>query len=105
MKLNEYQQLAERTAPTHDNELLNYGLGITGEAGEVADLIKKSMFHGHKISKDEIAKELGDTLWYLSQIARLAGLTLEEVATKNIQKLAKRYPEGFSSEASINREE
>lgn len=105
MNLNEYQTLAERTATSHKHELLNYGLGIAGEAGEVADLIKKSMFHGHKISADEIAKELGDTLWYLAQIARLSGLTLEEVANVNLQKLQRRYPNGFSTEASINREE
>lgn len=105
MNLNEYQNLAGRTAASHENELVNYGLGIAGEAGEVADLIKKSVFHGHKISEDEIAKELGDVLWYLSNIARLAGLSLEEIATLNIAKLQKRYPEGFSTEASINRKE
>lgn len=105
MNLNEYQNLAGRTAAPHENELVNYGLGIAGEAGEVADLIKKSVFHGHKIPEDEIAKELGNVLWYLSNIARLAGLTLEEVATSNIAKLQKRYPEGFSTEASINRKD
>lgn len=105
MKLNEYQKIAERTANPHENELLNYGLGISEEAGEVSGLIKKASFHGHIIDQSEIAKELGDTLWYLSNIARLAGLTLEEVATTNIEKLRKRYPNGFSTEASINREE
>ncbi|SDM17828.1 nucleoside triphosphate pyrophosphohydrolase family protein [Bacillus sp. OK048] len=103
MKLNEYQEISARTANSHDFELANYGLGITGEAGEVADLIKKAVFHGHAIPKDAIKKELGDVLWYLSQIARLAGLTLEEVATGNIEKLMKRYPDGFSRERSVNR--
>lgn len=103
LNFNKYQQLAARTAISHENELLNYGLGIAGEAGEVADLIKKGLFHGHGISKDEIAKELGDTLWYISQIARLFDLSLEDVAQLNIKKLQKRYPEGFSEEASINR--
>lgn len=105
MKLNEYQELSSRTAAKHDNELINYGLGIAGEAGEVADLIKKSSFHGHSIDKAEVKKELGDVLWYLGQIARLTGLTLEEVAQGNIDKLMKRYPEGFSTERSINRDE
>jgi NTP pyrophosphatase (non-canonical NTP hydrolase) len=103
MKLNEYQDLSARTANSHDFELANYGLGIAGEAGEVADLVKKSVFHGHAIPKEEIKKELGDVLWYLSQLARLAGLTLEEVANANINKLMKRYPEGFSKDKSIHR--
>jgi NTP pyrophosphatase (non-canonical NTP hydrolase) len=105
MQLNEYQQMAARTAAKHDGELANYGLGIAGEAGEVADLIKKAVFHGHPIDKNVVKKELGDVLWYVSQIARLAGLTLDEVAAGNIDKLYKRYPKGFSSEASINRTE
>lgn len=103
MNLNEYQELAARTASRHDYELANYGLGIAGEAGEVADLIKKAVFHGHDIPKDEVKKELGDVLWYLSQIASLAGLTLDEVATGNIEKLMARYPDGFSKERSVNR--
>jgi len=100
MKLNEYQELSARTANTHANELTNYGLGIAGEAGEVADLIKKSQFHGHDVDHAEVRKELGDVLWYLSQIARVAGVSLEDVAVRNIEKLRARYPEGFSEEAS-----
>jgi len=103
MNFNEYQKYAARTANRHDGELLNYGLGLCGEAGEVAELIKKSQFHGHNISKDEIKSELGDVIWYLANIARLAGLTLDEVAEYNIEKLKKRYPDGFSEEASRNR--
>ena len=71
MNFNEYQELSKRTAAKHDNELINYGLGIAGESGEVADQIKKAMFHGHNIGKEEIKKELGDVLWYTSQIARI----------------------------------
>lgn len=103
MNMNMYQQMSARTANKHEGELANYALGIAGEAGEVADLIKKVVFHGHEMDKEKVKKELGDVMWYLSQIARLAGLTLEEVATANIEKLYKRYPNGFSSEASINR--
>ena len=105
MTLNDYQELSARTAAPHDNELANYGLGIAGEAGEVADLIKKAVFHGHEVGKEDVKKELGDVLWYASQIARLAGLTREEVAKVNIDKLMERYPDGFSTEASINRKE
>jgi NTP pyrophosphatase (non-canonical NTP hydrolase) len=105
MNLNEYQELASRTANEHDKELANYGLGITGEAGEVADIIKKHMFHGHDLDKQELLKELGDVLWYVSNIARISGLPFELVAQTNINKLKRRYPEGFSTERSVNRDE
>jgi NTP pyrophosphatase (non-canonical NTP hydrolase) len=105
MKLNEYQELSARTANKHDNEEVNYALGLTGEAGEYADMIKKQYFHGHEAQTEEKKKELGDLLWYVSQSARAAGLTLEEIAVGNIDKLKRRYPDGFSKEASINRGE
>lgn len=103
MNLNEYQELAKRTANPHENALINYGLGISEEAGEASGLIKKSSFHGHSIDRKDVKKELGDVLWYLSNIADIAGITLEEVATANIEKLRKRYPEGFSVKDSIKR--
>jgi NTP pyrophosphatase (non-canonical NTP hydrolase) len=103
MKLNEYQELASRTAHHHFNEKLNYALGLNGEAGEVADLIKKQVFHNHDINLADVAKELGDTLWYISNLARSYGFSLEGIAEMNIRKLQKRYPEGFSTEASVNR--
>ena len=87
MKFIDYEKESERTADPHEYELLNYGLGIAGEAGEVADLIKKYHFHGHDIPQDEIKKELGDVLWYLTRIAAHVGIGLEEVATANIKKL------------------
>lgn len=105
MNLNEYQELSSRTANNHEYALANFGLGIAGEAGEVADLIKKVVFHNHVIDKQNVCKELGDVLWYLSQIATLAGLTLDKVAETNVKKLKERYPEGFSTEKSINRKE
>lgn len=83
--------------------LLLYGL--TGEAGEVADLIKKHFGHGHELDLIKVNKELGDVLWYLSQLAEQFGLSLDDVAQANIDKLKKRYPDGFSEEASKNRRE
>lgn len=112
MKFKEYQELAERTANTksngmtvRDQRLTNFGLGISGEAGEVTDYIKKVVFHGHKLDKDIIKKELGDVMWYVATLATTVGLDLEEIAIANIEKLEQRYPEGFSSEKSINRED
>lgn len=105
--LNEYQELAERTAGRKDQRerFCNFGLGIAGEAGEVTDYLKKVLFHGHELDKDKLCKELGDVMWYVATIATTAGLTLEEVAIENIDKLRKRYPEGFEEVRSINREE
>ncbi|MEK3819669.1 nucleoside triphosphate pyrophosphohydrolase family protein [Cytobacillus sp. FSL W8-0315] len=106
MKLNEYQELAKRT---HNEDLpqpqalCNYALGITGEAGEVADHIKKGVFHGHEMNRHELAKELGDVMWYVANLANLAGFTLEQVATMNVTKLMKRFPNGFNSEDSKKR--
>lgn len=108
MKLNEYQELALRT---HNEELsqpqafCNYALGLTGEAGEVADHIKKGVFHGHEMNRHDIAKELGDVLWYAANLANLIGMSLEQVATMNVAKLMRRYPNGFDIEKSIHRVE
>ncbi|WP_258831468.1 nucleoside triphosphate pyrophosphohydrolase family protein [Peribacillus frigoritolerans] len=105
MNFNEYQQLSKRTMPgTYDGKALaNYALGLTGEAGECGDIIKKEVFHGHRRDPQAIKKELGDVLHYLSGLATMYGWSLEEVAMGNIEKLMKRYPSGFSKEASVQR--
>lgn len=84
-------------------EIAVWTLGLAGESGEVADMIKKHLGHGHPLDTMALAKELGDVLWYLSQICDYYDLNLEAIAVGNINKLNKRYPYGFSTEASINR--
>lgn len=84
-------------------ELLNGALGLTGEAGEVSDIIKKHIFHGHALNVAELVKELGDVCWYVSLLSYAVGYDLSEVMTRNIEKLKARYPEGFSETMSINR--
>ena len=106
MRLNDYQKLVMRTAKSADgkrNTLLNIGLGLTGEAGEVADLIKKNAFHGHGLDNSKLIEEAGDVLFYLAWLADTLDVTFEHIADNNIRKLQKRYPEGFSEERSINR--
>lgn len=113
MNINEYQKLAARTlidgegvTYTPQETMLQWtALGLAGEAGEVVDLIKKQVCHQHGIDADAIAKELGDVLWYIAAIASVLGLSLDEVADRNIEKLRKRYPSGFDYEASRDRVE
>lgn len=100
VNFEEYQTLASRTAQIHEQALTNYGLGISGEAGEVAELIKKYAFHGHTLDKANLTKELGDVLWYISQIAKWADIPMEQVASENIEKLKRRYPNGFVQDRS-----
>jgi NTP pyrophosphatase (non-canonical NTP hydrolase) len=106
--LNEYQADTLRTAQTPEDKnlaLAILGLGCAGEAGEVADYLKKVVGHGHELNVETVKKELGDVMWYVSVLADEVGLTLEDIAQANIDKLRKRYPDGFSSERSINRKE
>ena len=106
MKVNEYQFNALRTAnkKLSDAETLLDGLmGLTGEAGEAIDLLKKHLFQDHDLDIAHLEKELGDAAWYLAIASNALGLDLEEVFRTNIDKLKERYPEGFESERSIHR--
>jgi NTP pyrophosphatase (non-canonical NTP hydrolase) len=134
MTLNEYQGEALRTAPRdaaayprwlhplawdlsipaphpRDEALkqvdqLVWTLGLTGEAGEVADYLKKVRGHGHPLDPEKMKKELGDVLWYLAVLADSFGFTLNEVAQANVDKLRARYPNGFTiadSKAQVGR--
>ena len=109
MTINEYQTAALRTAQTDkfspDDLLLNSALGLCGESGEVADLVKKHRFQGHDLDFDHIAKELGDISWYLAVGAYAIGLDLETIFRMNIDKLKARYPDGFSTDRSLHRAE
>lgn len=101
--LNRYQLEALRTVGSSNLAIL--GLGIAGEAGEVADTIKKELGHGHgrDLTREKVARELGDVMWYVAVLANEYGYSLSEIAGMNIDKLKARYPEGFSAERSINR--
>lgn len=103
---SEYDQAVQRTAGSckdWDTQLMVLALGVAGEAGEVADLVKKFVGHNHPLVHSEVIKELGDVLWYVSALAAHCNSSLEEVASANIAKLKKRYPEGFSADASRDR--
>lgn len=83
---------------------LNGALGMCGESGEVADIIKKHIFQGHDLKVDKIREEAGDVLWYIAIICEALGITIEDLMEDNIRKLSARYPGGFSVDKSVNRE-
>lgn len=105
MQPNNYQTLAARTlidAPDAEYTgseimLVWNALGLAGEAGEVADTIKKVVFHRHALDRDELIKELGDVLWYVAALCTKLDVSMSEVMERNIAKLMKRYPNGYSS--------
>ncbi|KRM72567.1 nucleoside triphosphate pyrophosphohydrolase family protein [Lacticaseibacillus brantae] len=91
MELNDYQQLANRTLMGNEQVLTNLSLGLASESGEVIDLVKKYTFQGQDLDREILTRELGDALWYLSQIALWANIPFDEVGQMNIDSLAKRY--------------
>jgi NTP pyrophosphatase (non-canonical NTP hydrolase) len=105
MDFNEYQELSKRTMPKQYNRdaIANYAMGLSGEAGETTDLIKKELFHGHDRDAEKVKKEIGDVLHYASGLATMYGFSLEDAAITNIEKLRKRYPAGFNTQDSLKR--
>lgn len=103
---DEYQKKAMTTLNpqlSRDQVLLNGVMGLCGEAGECIDLVKKHLFQGHDLDKAKLCKELGDVAWYLAEAAYALDLSLEEVLRGNLDKLSKRYPQGFDADRSIHR--
>lgn len=106
MTINEYQELAMRTLNTKLSKkdvLINSVMGLCGESGEAIDIVKKWFAHGHALDKEKLIKELGDVAWYLAEAATALDVNLEDILQGNIDKLKKRYPEGFETEKSIIR--
>ena len=106
MGINEYQQAAlvtENKETAQHLRIVNGVLGLVGESGECADMIKKHMFQGHELDKEHLAKELGDICWYIAVAADAIGYDLETIMQMNVDKLKKRYPAGFDANKSINR--
>ena len=106
MKVNEYQKLAMKTLnPKLDKKdvLINSVMGLCGESGEAIDIVKKWMAHGHELDREHFIKELGDIAWYLAEAATALDVTLEDVLQANIEKLKKRFPEGFDESRSKER--
>ena len=108
MTINEYQKLAMTTLNSELDKkdiLINGVMGLCGESGEAIDLVKKYLAQGHALDREALIKELGDIAWYIAETATALDVELEEVFLRNIEKLKKRYPQGFEKEKSLNRKE
>ncbi len=107
MEIGEYERAAARTGRPQGqrDDLLLGAVGLAGEAGEVADIVKKHVFHGHELDRAHALEELGDILWYVAWTAAALGSSLSAVAEGNLRKLERRYPDGFSERASRERRE
>lgn len=111
MELNEYQDLASKTAvyPNIGSRFIYPTLGLAGEVGEVTNKIKKIFRDEEGVLNpqrhEELKKELGDVLWYVSQLARDLNLKLDDIAQDNIAKLQKRQQLNMLSGSGDNREE
>lgn len=106
VRINEYQELAMTTLNPELSKkevLINSVMGLCGEAGEAIDIVKKWMAQGHELDKAHLAKELGDIAWYLAEAATALEMPLEDILKANLDKLKKRYPEGFQSRRSVVR--
>ena len=106
MTVNEYQRLA--MSPLNPDlgrkeVLINSVMGLCGESGEAIDIVKKWLAQGHELDKERLAKELGDVAWYLAEAATALEIPLESIFQGNLEKLKKRYPEGFDAQKSIAR--
>ena len=107
MTINEYQKLAMTTqnpALSERDVLLNGVMGLCGESGEAIDIVKKWLAQGHALDREHLAGELGDVAWYLAEAATALGMPLEDILRANLEKLERRYPDGFSTERSVERE-
>ena len=106
MKINEYQELAMSTLNPELSKrvvLINSVMGLCGESGEAIDIVKKWMAQGHELDKERLKKELGDIAWYLAEAATALEIPLEDILQANIDKLKKRYPDGFEAKRSVIR--
>lgn len=131
MDSKEYQEATKRTLPdptrVHDRYLssakliagLSEGvgektalmllthaaIGLSGEAGELCSLVQKAAWYGNPITVGQLKEELGDALWYVCEACTALGLELGDVMAHNVAKLRRRYPEGFSEQAAVERKD
>ena len=106
MEIREFQRVSTRTLNkelSKEQQVSNMIFGSNGELGEVTDILKKHLYQGHRIDKQHLAEEIGDTLFYIVNLCTIYNLDVEDILQANVDKLKKRFPNGFESNRSINR--
>ena len=106
MNIRDFQTLSVRTMNkelTKEQAISNMIFGANGELGEVTDILKKYLYQGHRINKQHLSEEIGDTLFYIVNLCTLFNLDVEDILQGNVDKLRKRFPNGFEVDRSINR--
>ena len=106
MLVNDYQEKAMTTLnPALDKKdmLTNSVMRLCGESGEAINIVKKWLMQGHDLDKEHLIKELGDVAWYLAEAATALDGPLETILQRNLDKLRRRFPNGFDTEASVHR--
>ena len=83
---------------TKTESIFSATMGLVGESAEVSEIIKKRYFHGKEIPQDDLMKEVGDVCYYLAWFCHLQGIDISQAMERNIEKLQKRHPKGFSSD-------
>lgn len=105
MDMSIYQNLARRTQnPSLDKHqrLLHALHGLSAEVGEIHAIYQK-VYQGHTLDTARVTDELGDLFWFAAELCDVLGVSMDDVAQENVEKLRRRYPEGFSEERSLNR--
>ncbi len=103
--IGEYQQFCQKTAKNFDDkekEIMTWGLGVAGEAGDIAGCIKKTFSHKND-QKEGIRENIGDTMWYIAMICNFFSWKMEDILLENIKKLGKRYPDNKFKEEDAKR--
>ena len=106
MRIVEYQNLANRTINTgltHEQLTQHALFELCTEVGEIHAFYQKR-FQGHVIDQEKLKHEIGDLMWGIAEFCTAQGWSLDEICRMNIEKLKKRYPDGFSTERSLHRE-
>jgi NTP pyrophosphatase (non-canonical NTP hydrolase) len=105
MNIADYHDAVQRTCVTTDrDDIIKLTLiGLQGELGEIADPLKKHLWHGHEVDLAHLQEEIGDVMWYLATLCTALDIALAETLIHSVEKLFRHYPMGFSSKRSLNR--
>jgi NTP pyrophosphatase (non-canonical NTP hydrolase) len=102
---NEFEKSLKVTSTASILRVLHGAVGMCGESGEVIDKVKKVLIYGKEVDKKDLLNECGDVLWYMTILLHELGYNLEDAMKANVEKLEKRYPNGFNTKDAISRKD